>query len=164
MKDMNKHTKLRIESWCKKFCQITSNIVWKKNRNLHAICLLDMILNQNFEEPYNKFPPEGPLPFLSQAIVKSKLSDKIFNYSNNAQKNGKNFGMKKSKSYDVLKRNNLENEINKCNDIELLKRLVDKLNNKVEETNKIIKEQNEENNILNQKVTQLEKLLKSYKI
>ena len=53
---------------------------------MHAICLLDMILNQNFEEPYNKFPPEGPLPFLSQAIVKSKLSDKIFNYSNNAQK------------------------------------------------------------------------------
>ena len=48
---------------------------------------------------------------------------------------------KKSKSYDVLKRNNLENEINKCNDIELLKRLVDKLKNKVEETNKIIKEQ-----------------------
>ncbi len=81
MKDMNKHTKLRIESWCKKFCQITSNIVWKKNRNLHAICLLDMILNNRFEEPYNKFPNDGPLPLLSKPIIKSKLSKKFWLYS-----------------------------------------------------------------------------------
>ena len=163
MKDMNKHTKLRIESWCKKFCQITSNISWKKNRNLHAICLLDMILNENFEEPYNKFPPEGPLPFLSQAIVKSKLSNKILNFSNNNRKT-ENFGIKRSKSYDKFRKYNLEKEINKCNDIDLLKRLVEKLQNKVDETNNIIKAQNEENKILNDKVTQLEKLLKSYKI
>ena len=81
MKDMDKHTEIRIQTWCKKFCQITNNINWKKNRNLHALNLLDMILNEHFEEPYNKFPPEGPLPFLSVSVVKSKLSPKIFNFS-----------------------------------------------------------------------------------
>ena len=78
---MDKHTKIRIQTWCKKFCQIISNINWKKNRNLHALNLLDMILNEHFEEPYDKFPPEGPLPYLSLAVVKSKLSPKILNYA-----------------------------------------------------------------------------------
>ena len=77
MKEMDKHTKIRIQTWCKKFCQIISNINWKKNRNLHALNLLDMILNNHFEEPYNKFPPEGPLPFLSFPVIKSRLSPKV---------------------------------------------------------------------------------------
>ena len=55
-------------------------------------------------------------------------------------------------------------EINKCNDPELLKRLIEKLKNKIEETRKVIIEQNEEKKILTKKVTQLENLLKSYKI
>ena len=37
-----------------------------------------MILNNFFEEPYNKFAPEGPLPILSKTIVKSKLSPKFW--------------------------------------------------------------------------------------
>ena len=75
---LNKHDKLRIKSWCKKLCQVTNNIEWKKNRNLHAICILDSILNEHFEEPYNKFPPEGSVPILNKALVKSKLSKKFF--------------------------------------------------------------------------------------
>ncbi len=55
-------------------------------------------------------------------------------------------------------------EINKCNDPELLKRLIDKLNDKIELTRKIISEQNEEKKILTKKVSRLESLLKSYKI
>ena len=54
---LNKYDKLRIKNWCKKLCQVTNNVEWKKNRNLHAICILDSILNEHFEEPYNKFPP-----------------------------------------------------------------------------------------------------------
>ena len=50
----------------------------EKNRNLHAICILDSILNEHFEEPYNKFPPEGSVPILNKALVKSKLSKKFF--------------------------------------------------------------------------------------
>ena len=70
---MNKYTKIRIESWCKKLCQIINNINWKKTRNLYAIYLLDMIINDRYEEPFTKFAPEGNLPYLSRAITKSKL-------------------------------------------------------------------------------------------
>jgi len=160
---MDKHTKIRIQTWCKKFCQIISNINWKKNRNLHALNLLDMILNDHFEEPYDKFPPEGPLPYLSLAVVKSKLSPKILNYAkfvfNTPEK-------KRSESSGNITTYNkkMKIEINKCNDPELLKRLIEKLKNKIEETRKVIIEQNEEKKILTKKVTQLENLLKSYKI
>ena len=54
-----------------------NNKEWKKNRNLHAILLLDMMLNNNIDTPYNKFPPEGPVPIISKSIVKSKLSNKF---------------------------------------------------------------------------------------
>ena len=78
---LNKYDKLRIKNWCKKLCQITKNIEWKKNRNLHAICILDSILNEHFEEPYNKFPPEGNIPILNKSLVKSRLSKKFFEES-----------------------------------------------------------------------------------
>ena len=159
---MDKHTKIRIQTWCKKFCQIISNINWKKNRNLHALNLLDMILNDHFEEPYDKFPPEGPLPYLSLAVVKSKLSPKILNYAkfvfNTPEKK------RSESSGNIIYNKKMKIEINKCNDPELLKRLIEKLKNKIEETRKVIIEQNEEKKILTKKVTQLENLLKSYKI
>lgn len=61
---------------------ITNNIDWKKNRNLHAILILDMVLNNKIEEPYNKFPTNNEIPLLSKIDVKIKLSDKIkqFNF------------------------------------------------------------------------------------
>ena len=162
MKDMDKHNKIRIQSWCKKFCQIVANVNWKKNRNLHALNLLDMILNEHFEEPYDKFPPEGPLPYLSLAVVKSKLSPKILNYAkfvfNTPEKK------RSESSGNIIYNKKMKIEINKCNDPELLKRLIEKLKNKIEETRKVIIEQNEEKKILTKKVTQLENLLKSYKI
>ena len=40
-----------------------------------------MILNNRFEEPYNKYPADGPLPLLSKPIVISKLSKKFWLYS-----------------------------------------------------------------------------------
>ena len=40
-----------------------------------------MVLNNRFEEPYNKFPGDGPIPLLSKPIVKSKLSKKFWLYS-----------------------------------------------------------------------------------
>ena len=84
---LNKYDKLRIKNWCKKLCQVTNNIEWKKNRNLHAICILDSILNEHFEEPYNKFPPEGSVPILNKALVKSKLSKKFFEETLNIRRN-----------------------------------------------------------------------------
>ena len=165
MKDLDKHTKIRIQSWCKKFCQIISNINWKKNRNLHALNLLDMLLNGHFEDPYNKFPPEGPLPFISIPLVKSRLSPKILNYAKfvfNSDENA--FENKKNIEKELLVKNKMKLEINKCSDPDLLKRLIEKLKIKVDETREIINEQNEEKKILTKKVSQLENLLKSYKI
>ena len=78
---LDKYARLRVESWCRKFSQVTNNKEWKKNRNLHAISLLDMLINNRFEEPYNKFPPDGPLPILSKALVKSKLTKKFWQYT-----------------------------------------------------------------------------------
>jgi len=165
MKDLDKHTKIRIQSWCKKFCQIISNTNWKKNRNLHALNLLDMLLNEHFEEPYNKFPPEGPLPFLSIPVVKSRLSPKILNYAKLVFNSDENIGEnKKNIEKELLNKNKMKLEINKCTDPDLLKRLIEKLKFKVDETRKIINEQNEEKKILAKKVSQLENLLKSYKI
>ena len=187
---MTKHTKLRIESWCKKFCQITTNRDWKKNRNLHAISLLNMIMNHNIEAPYTKFAPDGPLPFLSLPLVKSSLSKKFLNYMNN---NSFNTGYKQNKkrafSNDSInnmsinsriiraktpgeitfKNTNLDTinhnyEISNCNDPDLLKRHIEKLKYKINGTKNIINKQNEEKNFLLKKIGQLEKLIKSYKI
>ena len=167
MVNMDKHAKIRIRAWCKKLCQITTNIIWKKNRNLHALSLLDMILNGRFEEPYNKFPPDGPLPFLSLPEVKSRLSNKILSYAKLVFDSPECKKNRNESSINILnnnKNNKMKLEINKCNDPELLKRLIDKLNDKIELTRKIILEQNEEKKILTKKVSRLESLLKSYKI
>ena len=48
---------------------------------MHAICLLDMTINNRFEEPYNKFPKDGPIPLLSKPLVISKLSKKFWLYT-----------------------------------------------------------------------------------
>ena len=128
---MDKHAKIRIRAWCKKLCQITTNIIWKKNRNLHALSLLDMILNGRFEEPYNKFPPDGPLPFLSLPEVKSRLSNKILSYAKLVFDSPECKKNRNESSINLLnnnKNNKMKLEINKCNDPELLKRLIDKLN------------------------------------
>ena len=132
---MDKHAKIRIRAWCKKLCQITTNIIWKKNRNLHALSLLDMILNGRFEEPYNKFPPDGPLTFLSLPEVKSRLSNKILSYAKLVFDSPECKKNRNESSINLLnnnKNNKMKLEINKCNDPELLKRLIDKLNDKIE--------------------------------
>lgn len=40
----SRHEKVRIENWTKKLCSITANSTWKKNRNMHAILLLDCVM------------------------------------------------------------------------------------------------------------------------
>jgi len=53
---LQKHEKIRIEQWSRKLCQVTKNTQWKKNRNLYATWLLDMILNKKLEKPFTKVP------------------------------------------------------------------------------------------------------------
>ena len=111
---LNKYDKLRIKNWCKKLCQVTNNIEWKKNRNLHAICILDSILNEHFEEPYNKFPPEGSVPILNKALVKSKLSKKFFEETMRMQNEEQieNQNNEENQSYNFNESNRNNNNVN----------------------------------------------------
>lgn len=49
-----------------------------------------MIINDRYEEPYNKFPKEGPIPLLSKSVVLSKLSKKFWEYTKYLRQNSNN--------------------------------------------------------------------------
>ena len=142
---LNKYDKLRIKNWCKKLCQVTNNIEWKKNRNLHAICILDSVLNEHFEYPYNKFPPEGSVPILNKALVKSQLSKKFFIEASKIQNEEQNES-----------NNNNDNTNNINNDI---KNVINNQNynaNDEDNNNNVINEGNEE--IINEQRKEIERL------
>ena len=166
--DLNKYDKLRIKNWCKKLCQITNNIEWKKNRNLHAICILDSILNKHFEEPYNKFPPEGSVPILNKALVKSKLTKKFFEETMNMKRDEEQFeqqqqNMNNNYNYN-LNINNIEDDNDNYNNYNIKSKSQN--SNKIKDNRyiKIIKEQREEiirlNELLRQKENDIEILMK----
>ena len=56
---LQRHEKIRIEQWSRKLCQVTKNTQWKRNRNLYAMWLLDMILNKKLEKPFTKVPDQS---------------------------------------------------------------------------------------------------------
>ena len=75
----SKHDKIRIEQWTRKLCQVTNNREWKRNRNLYATWLLDMVLNKHLEKPFTKVPPEGnQLDTLQPSEIRARLSSKVF--------------------------------------------------------------------------------------
>ena len=157
---LNKYDKLRIKNWCKKLCQVTNNIEWKKNRNLHAICILDSVLNEHFEYPYNKFPPEGSVPILNKALVKSQLSKKFFIEASKIQNEEQN---ESNNNNDNT--NNINNDIkNVINNQNYNANNEDNNNNVINEGNEeIINEQRKEierlNNILKQKDLEIANLI-----
>ena len=139
---LNKYDKLRIKNWCKKLCQVTNNIEWKKNRNLHAICILDSVLNEHFEYPYNKFPPEGSVPILNKALVKSQLSKKFF--------------IEASKIQNEEQSEQNSNNDNTSNINNTIKKNINNQNYNVNENNIVINEGNEE--IINEQKKEIERL------
>jgi len=171
---LNKHDKLRIKNWCKKLCQVTNNVEWKKNRNLHAICILDSILNEHFEEPYNKFPPEGSVPILNKALVKSKLSKKFFEETLRMQneeqiehqniEENQNYNYNESNNYNMnLGNNNINSNISSKkklrnnNNNNIINNNNNEYNNNIEineKNDKIINEQQKEINRLNEVLKQ----------
>ena len=160
---LNKYDKLRIKNWCKKLCQVTNNIEWKKNRNLHAICILDSVLNEHFEYPYNKFPPEGSVPILNKALVKSQLSKKFFieaskiqneeqNESNNNNDNTSNINndiknVINNQNYNANNENNNNNVINEGNE-----EIINEQRKEIERLNNLLKQKDLEiANLINDK-------------
>jgi len=169
---LNKYDKLRIKNWCKKLCQVTNNIEWKKNRNLHAICILDSVLNEHFEEPYNKFPPEGSVPILNKALVKSKLSKKFFQEAlkmqNEEQNNENNMN-----NFDENNQNNNENKnykmnnnivINEENDdiIHKQKKEIERLNNLLKQKDMAIENLMDEKNKMQEYIEELEQKINGF--
>ena len=78
VEDYPKSQKMKINSWVRTLCFPTNNISWKKNRNLYTILLLDNIINNKLENPFNKFCKDNEeLPVLNPTIVKSKISSKF---------------------------------------------------------------------------------------
>ena len=71
-----------------------------------------MILNNRYEEPYNKFPKDGPIPLLSKSIVKSKLSKKFLLYSQYLQNENLINNEDDFSSLDNYNINNNDNEEN----------------------------------------------------
>ena len=131
-----------------------------------------MIINNQFEDPYNKFPPNGPIPFLSQPLVKSKLSNKFWKITKNifaiTSKEGfiksdktKNFinnnPINNDDYNDKQNNNNYKEKDEKTIYIEKFKMLKEK--NEI--FDKIISQQEEENNLLVKKVEELENILKT---
>ena len=217
---MNKANRIRIINWCKKFTQVANKIDWRKNRNLHAIYLLDMLINKRLEEPYSKMPDDGPLPILSKTVIKSKLSSKFWEKTkyiydpnakdNNNLQNEKNFKrpntsvrknkktsnnlsldnnnrnhkLNKNKAKTPIMKHNIkyfdENKINyvqkynfndddflenvnsKYNkELEILRDTAIKLEEKLDENQKIIERQEKEKIQLKKEINQLTDLLKS---
>mgnify|MGYP003877265933 FL=1 len=64
----NKHEKIKIEQWTRKLCQVTTNVVWKQNRNLYALLLVKNLQKGELSEPFCHIPPEH-LPTLNRQIV-----------------------------------------------------------------------------------------------
>lgn len=156
-------------------CQVTNNIEWKKNRNLHTICLMDMILNNRFEEPYSRFAPESSLPLLSKTLVKSRLSNKFWkctekiyddtnvnknkqiqnednNNTNSTNINTNINNINNNKTQITKKQTNNETEP----DIETLKKMIIQLQNEITERNVIIEAKNTEILKLNSRIEELE--------
>jgi hypothetical protein len=48
---------------------------------MHAIVILDSLLNNRIDPPYNKIFAGDEVPLLNKTLVKSTLSDKMKNYS-----------------------------------------------------------------------------------
>ena len=71
-KSMTKQDKVRVEQWVstiplikqlqqsKILCHANTSVVWKRNRNLYSMQLLDQVLNNTLQKPFSG-PPPGKL-------------------------------------------------------------------------------------------------------
>ena len=173
---LNKYDKLRIKNWCKKLCQVTNNVEWKKNRNLHAICILDSVLNEHFEYPYNKFPPEGSVPILNKALVKSQLSKKFFEEALKMQNEGQSESINNNNENNNNNQNyrkNIQNQnynadnnmvINEGNDeiINEQKKQIERLNNIIKKKDAEIMNLIDEKNKMPEYIGELEQKINGF--
>jgi Domain of unknown function (DUF4485) len=73
--EFDKHTQIKVEKWIEKLAKTTSNIKWKYNRNLYTKLLLNCVIKNRFETPFDKLPRDGDLPILNKYHVLNKVGD-----------------------------------------------------------------------------------------
>lgn len=57
-----KVNRLRIEKWIEKLAlSSNTNPTWRRHRDLYVKLLLSQVMSKKLEDPFNKFPPDGPL-------------------------------------------------------------------------------------------------------
>ena len=57
--NMSKHYSLRVEQWSKVLCEVNPSLVWKRNRNLYTMMLLNQIVTYGrLNGVLNLVPPE----------------------------------------------------------------------------------------------------------
>ena len=75
-----------------------------------------MIINNKFEDPYNKFPPPDSMPILSRALVNSKLTIKFWKVTKNIFESTLKGDAPKLKNIKVKNDVNDKNNINNKNE------------------------------------------------
>ncbi|KAG1681002.1 hypothetical protein FOA52_009961 [Chlamydomonas sp. UWO 241] len=62
---LERAARVRVKAWSAKLNEPTNNSIWKRNRNMHARLLLEMLRSQELlSPPFSAIPPDGPLPTL----------------------------------------------------------------------------------------------------
>ena len=77
-----------------------------------------MLINKRIEEPYNRLPPDGPLPILSKTLTKSKLTPKFWKLTQNLYDNNL-IAPQEQNNENLIKNNfvNISSNITKTKDI-----------------------------------------------
>lgn len=63
---------IRVARWVEKLSsEPATTDAWRRNRNLYSALLLQMLREDNLDEPFHQIPPAGPLPSLPTFLVRA---------------------------------------------------------------------------------------------
>jgi len=68
-KALPRSLQIRVERWVLKLSEPCTNNSFRRNRNLHAALLAEMVRTQEFVEPFDGLPPEARLARLPGHMV-----------------------------------------------------------------------------------------------
>jgi hypothetical protein len=83
-----------------------------------------MLINNRIEEPYNRLPPDGPLPIISKTLAKSKLTPKFWKLTQNLYDNN-SIGPQEQKIDHLIKNKlvNISSNVPKTKDSKIISNL-----------------------------------------
>lgn len=81
LEGVGRHDRVKVQAWLRKLDMKIDNPVWKSNRNFYLRVLAEMAATRTVLEPFNKSPPEGPLPRLTPYDVPYPLRSRFLHES-----------------------------------------------------------------------------------